>query len=335
MSSVSKDAAQNKRLRVAVVGVGHLGRYHAQKMKGLSALCELVALVDPDAARKEALDKEFAVPVLESIDALPQIDAAVIATPTSTHADVAEALIRRGVHVMIEKPAVRTTEEGARVLKAMAEHPKVVVQVGHIERFNPAIVAVESVLDRPWYIVSERLGPFKERSLDVDVIDDLMIHDLELCLHWLRGAKPTDVRGVGVQVMTPFIDMANVRIEFDTGAVASLTASRSSLESTRKIRLFTEHRYLSLDLGARQAKSVKRIPPAQPTDWPEIEAEMLDVQSFDALEAENRSFLLACLGQEPVRVTFASALAAVELAQRVKTLMKTPPGAMWPPASAE
>lgn len=316
--------------KVAVVGVGHLGRFHAQKLKALSELCELVALIEPDATRRAEIEKELQVPSFPTIEAAPKFSAAVIASPTPSHADVASRLIAQGTHVLIEKPAVRTSSEGEQVLAAMKQRPDVVVQVGHIERFNPAVAAAESVMDTPWYIVAERLGPFKERSLDVDVIDDLMIHDLELCLHWLKGQKPTDIRGVGMPVMTPFIDMANVRIEFDSGATVSLTASRSSLESTRKIRLFTQQRYMSLDLGARAVKSVRRIPPKDKGDWPEIEADMLEVPSFDALEAENRSFLLACMQKAPPPVPFAQALSAVALGEKVKAALRTPPGAMWP-----
>ena len=194
-----------------------------------------------------------------------------------------------------------------------ADFPQVVVQVGHVERFNPAVVAAQKVFDRPWYASPERLGPFKPRSLDVDVIDDLMIHDLDLCLAWM-GGEVTDVRALGVSVMTHLVDMANARIEFAKVVRWRSSRPRASLESSRKLRLFTEQRYLSLDLEKKEAKSVRRLKAAEPGGWPEIEGEPVAVEPHDALLAEAQSFIAACLAHTAPLVTLQDGLRAVRLA---------------------
>lgn len=309
-------------LKMAVIGVGHLGRWHAQKVRQIPG-AELVGLCEPNADRAAEMAKEFSLACVREVAQLPPIDAAVIATPTSQHAEIAASLMRRGVHVLVEKPVVKT-EADAQLLATIAkDFPQVVVQVGHIERFNPGVVAAQRVFDRPWYMVAERLGPFKPRSLDVDVIDDLMIHDLDLALAWM-GGEVTDVRAVGMSVMTHLVDMANARIEFASGAVAQLTASRASLESSRKLRLFTEERYLSLDLEKKEAKSVRRLKAAEPGGWPEIEGEPMEVENHDALLMEVQAFVEACVTKTTPKVTLEDGLRAVRLAWLVKEKMRTP-----------
>lgn len=317
-------------MRMAVVGVGHLGRWHAQKIRQIAG-AELVGLCEPNAARAAEMEKEFSLACVSEAAQLPPIDAAVIATPTSQHAEIAAGLIRRGVHVLIEKPVVKTEADAQMLAALAADFPQVVVQVGHIERFNPGVVAAQLVFarpsgltfDRPWYMVAERLGPFKPRSLDVDVIDDLMIHDLDLALAWM-GGEVSDVRAVGMSVMTHLVDMANARIEFASGAVAQLTASRASMESSRKLRLFTETRYLSLDLEKKEAKSVRRIKAAQNGGWPEIEGEPMVVENHDALLVQAQAFVHACITKTAPQVTLQDGLRAVRLAWLVKEKMRTP-----------
>ncbi|MCC6810769.1 MAG: Gfo/Idh/MocA family oxidoreductase [Deltaproteobacteria bacterium] len=310
-------------LRVVVIGVGHLGRFHAQKIRALSPLCDLAGIVEPSTARREEMVREFGCPSFARLEDVPAADAAIIAAPTIHHFALSKACLERGWHILVEKPVVRTVEEGRSLVALAEQHPKLIVTVGQIERFNPAVLAAERFGDKPWYIVGERLGPFKERSTDVDVIDDLMIHDLDLCLRWVRS-EPADIRAVGVSIFTELVDMANARIEFQNGAVCSLTASRSSLESTRKLRLFTASRYLSLDLGQKAVKSVRRHPPKDGSAWPEIEMEPVDVVPSDALLEENRAFLQACLGNGPNLVPLEEAVATVELAEKVKRALKTP-----------
>jgi predicted dehydrogenase len=307
-------------VKTIVVGVGHLGRFHAQKAQACGALA---GIVEPNEARRIEMQKELACPGYARLEDVPAADAAIIAAPTPMHFELAKACMERGWHVLIEKPAVRTTAEGKALLDLQAKHPKLVVSVGHIERFNPAVLAAESFGDTPWYIVGERLGPFKERSTDVHVVDDLMIHDLDLCLRWF-GCDAVDIRAVGVSIFTEHVDMANARIEFANGAVCSLTASRSSLESTRKLRLFTARRYLSLDLGSKAVKCVRRHPPKDGKEWPEIEMEPVEVATSDALLEEDKAFFDACAGKRPPPVTLKEAVAAVELAERVKAALKTP-----------
>jgi predicted dehydrogenase len=308
--------------RVAVVGVGHLGRFHAQKLKQLPDVT-LAALVEPNAERRRAMQAEFSVPVCAEVSELVDVDAAIVATPTSEHLSVSSTLISRGIHVLVEKPVVRD-EDDARALRSVSQkYPEVVVAVGHSERFNPAVVATKQLEERPLYIVGERLGPFKERSVDIDVIDDLMIHDLDLVLSWVRSPV-REVRAVGVSIMTDHIDMADARIEFESGAVASLSASRSSLESSRKLRLFTARRYLSLDLEKKQVKFVRRLTASSGDKWPEIEGGMLDVPASDALMNEDAAFLRACRGEPSPIVTLEDGIAAVSLAARIKRELRTP-----------
>lgn len=307
-------------IKAVVIGVGHLGRFHAQKVKEIA---QLVGIVEPNPERRAEMQKELDCPAYATIAEVPSAQAAIIAAPTSMHFEAAKACLDRGWHVLIEKPVVRTLEEGKALLALQQQHPKLVISVGHIERFNPAVLAAEKFGDTPWYLVAERLGPFKVRSTDVDVIDDLMIHDIDLCLRWFKS-DPLEIRAVGVSIFTEHVDMANARIEFKNGAVASLTASRSSLDSSRKIRLFSANRYLSLDLGAKTGKSVKRHPAKEGQEWPEIEMELVEVTASDAMLEEDRAFFLACKGERETPVSLVDAVRALELAEAVKKALKTP-----------
>lgn len=311
-------------MKVVIVGVGHLGRYHAQKA---AAAGVLAGIVEPQADRRGEMQKEFQCPAYARLEDVPQADAAIIAAPTPLHLELTRACLERGWHVLVEKPVVRTTAECQALRALAAKHPSRVITAGHTERFNPAVLAAERFGDRPWYVVGERLGPFKERSTDVHVVDDLMIHDLDLCLRWF-GSKAIEIRAVGVSIFTEHVDMANARIEFESGAVCSLTASRSSLESSRKLRLFTPRRYLSLDLGQKAVKCVRRNPPKGDSQWPEIEMEMIEVDGTDALMEQDKAFFAACAGEKSNSVSLDDAIAAVELADRVKAALKAP-GIDW------
>ena len=242
-------------IAVAVIGAGAFGRNHLRVYRALEATgaVRLVACVDPSEAVREAVSAEYGIPVCATVvDLLTsglKIDAASVCTPTVRHASTAVALLGTGIHVLIEKPIASTLDEADAILLASAEHG-CVVQVGHLERFNPAVTAAMPLRNNPMFFESHRLSVFTPRSLDVDVVLDLMIHDLDVVLT-LAQSPVREVRAVGLPVLSAKTDIANVRVEFESGAVANFTASRVSTERVRKLRFFQPHQYLSLDF-ARQ-----------------------------------------------------------------------------------
>ena len=242
-------------MRVAVVGAGVFGANHLRVYSELqdAANIELCAVVDSDAARLSASAKRFGIPGFSSVDAclsaIEEIDAASVCVPTVHHAAVAERLLLSGVDVLIEKPLAASLAEAGRIV-SLAEHRGRIVQTGHLERFNPAVTEARKHLNRPMFFESHRLSVFTPRSLDVDVVLDLMIHDLDVVLGFV--ASPVrEVRAVGLPVLSSKIDIANVRVEFENGCIANFTASRVSTERVRKLRFFQPRQYLSLDF-ARQ-----------------------------------------------------------------------------------
>ena len=244
-------------MRIAVVGAGAFGRNHLRVYRALAserpADVHLAACVDPSASARSAVAAEYGVPVFESVEALLQsgirVDAASVCTPTLHHASAALPLLAAGVDVLMEKPIAATLGEADALLAASAEHGRI-LQVGHLERFNPAVTAAAPLVHRPMFFESHRLSIFTPRSLDVDVVLDLMIHDLDIVLT-LAASPVREVRAVGLPVLSAKTDIANVRVEFESGAVANFTASRVSTERVRKLRIFQPHQYLSLDF-ARQ-----------------------------------------------------------------------------------
>ncbi len=243
-------------LRIAVVGCGAFGRNHLRVYGALACLGEpvqVVAVVDWNAGARASAASEFGVPAFESVEAMLaaglELDAASVCTPTIHHADAAVALLIAGLDVLIEKPIAPSLADADRILAASAERGRV-VQVGHLERFNPAVTAALPLLHRPMFFEAHRLSIFTPRSLDVDVVLDLMIHDLDVVLA-LAKSPVREVRAVGLPVLSREVDIANARVEFESGAVANFTASRVSTERVRKLRFFQPHQYLSLDF-ARQ-----------------------------------------------------------------------------------
>jgi predicted dehydrogenase len=232
-------------LRAAVVGVGHLGRHHARILKSMAGV-ELVGVVDASAARGQEIAKDLGVPAFASHkEILDRVDAVTVAVPTVHHLAVARDFLDRGIATLVEKPLARTIEEGEELV-ALSRKRKAPLQVGHVERFNPAVRAVEGKLGKPRFIEAHRLSPFKFRSTDIDVVMDLMIHDLDLVLHF--AASPLKrVDAVGVSLLFGPEDLSNARLEFENGCVANLTASRISDKSMRKIRVFSENVYASID----------------------------------------------------------------------------------------
>jgi len=283
-----------KDLRTGVVGVGHLGRFHAQKY---AACSDFRGVFDRNPERAAAVAAELGCRAFPSLEALlAAVDAISIATPTSTHCAVAKAALGAGVHCLVEKPFTLDLDE-ARVLEDLAGQTGKVLAVGHIERAHPAIRSLrERGFGAPRYVEAERLAPFKPRSLDIDVIMDLMIHDLDLTL-WLSGDDLRDIRAVGVAAVTDKADMANAWVTLGGGAVANLAASRVVREPVRRMRIFWEDRYASVDFMTRQLRLAERGRGSVP-GIPGVAEQILELPAEDALEFEVRNFLAAVLGRE-------------------------------------
>ena len=289
-----------KKLRAAVIGVGYLGRFHAQKYAALSGVngeVELVGVVDAHVATSQRVGQELGVAAFADYRELlgsqgNRVDLVSVASTTESHHAVARDCLAAGVHVLAEKPITVTVAQADELI-ALAAAKHLVLQVGHLERFNPAWLAVKDRMQRPVFIEAHRMAPFKARGIDVSVVLDLMIHDLDLILP-LVGSPVTDLRASGVSVLTDGIDIANARIEFANGCVANLTASRTSTASLRRLRVFQHHEYLSVDFGERRVVvSRKREGPLDelgPDQLP-IDSESFQEPPGDALMTEIRAFV--------------------------------------------
>jgi len=277
------------KLRTAVIGVGYLGRFHAQKYRDLSG-SELVAVADKDPVAAQQVASELGVVAVDDYrDLLGRVDAVSIVVPTPLHFGMAEAFLDQGIHVLVEKPITETIEQAQRLID-LARLRKCVLQVGHLERFNPAIQAAAGLITTPRFIESHRLAPFKQRGTDVSVVLDLMIHDIDL-IQELVGKPIASIDAVGAQVFSQDIDIANARIRFEGGCVVNTTASRVSLKQERKMRIFQDDAYLSIDLQQKLLSVVSKKQPG-PVDSPSQVA--INEKSFeqgDALRSEIEAFL--------------------------------------------
>jgi predicted dehydrogenase len=299
-------------LRVGVFGTGAMGRNHVRLLSSLPG-AELVGVYDPRPEAAESVAREHGARVFQRLEDLAgTIEAAVVAAPTVAHAEMGRALLARGLHVLIEKPLASSLAEADALLEGAGDR---VLAVGHVEFYNPAVQALLSLGRAPRFVEVQRLGVFSPRSLDVDVILDLMIHDLQI-LHALDASPVAEIRATGIAVLSPRIDIANVRIELASGGVANLTASRVSSERVRKLRAFLPNRYYSLDYEAQEIKGYRLEETGTqrrilPDDLPVLRAE--------PLRRELEAFLAACRGEAAPRVdgrqgrrALATALAVVE-----------------------
>jgi predicted dehydrogenase len=274
-----------QKVPVAVIGVGEHGKRHAHAIKRVHD-AELAGVYDQNHDRAAALAAELGVKAFKSLEkTFEAVEAVSIVIPTTDHAAVARLAMEARKDVLLEKPITRTVEEADELIE-IADRTGRILQVGHLERFNPGAVAAKAVTRQPLFFEIHRLGVFSPRSLDVDVVFDLMIHDLDLVL-WLANARVRDVRAVGLPVLTDRVDIANARVEFENGAVANFTASRVSTEKVRKFRYFQPHEYISIDFSRRDALLLSVGTDAQS---PQIAFRKLDVQNKDPLEAEIESF---------------------------------------------
>jgi predicted dehydrogenase len=314
------------RPRCAVIGAGYLGRFHAQKYSGL-ARCELVGIADPSPDARARVGAELGVAAhADYRELLGSVDAVSIATPTALHFTVARDFLRAGAHVLVEKP-ITTTAAEARELIDIAREAGRVLQVGHLERFNPVIVAVAGELADPRFVESNRLAPFKPRGTDVSVVLDLMIHDIDLIEHIVHSPIAT-IDAIGAPVFTDEIDIANARIRFENGCVADVTASRISLKSERKLRVFQADAYLSIDLQQKLLTIARRPAVIEAGAMPKVDLQERSFEPGDALLAEIEAFLDAAeRGGRPV-VSGEDGLRALVTATRIAELVSAPPAAI-------
>jgi predicted dehydrogenase len=312
MSVSTGGAGTSRKIRVAVVGVGEFGRNHTRVYRGLDGV-ELVGVFDLDRERAAAAAQEFGGKAFQSLEGLKgAADAVTVAVPTIAHAEVGCRLLEMGLDVLVEKPMASTLDEADRLLAAAQRNGRI-LQVGHVERFNPAVLAVEPVVKRPLFFEVHRLGVFTPRSLDVEVIYDLMIHDLDILLALLKEPV-VEVKAVGIPVLTDKVDIAHARLEFAGGAVANVTASRVSTERVRKMRFFQEHEYISLDYARRDAL---RVCVQKPGPQPEFGFEKLNTTGTEPLEAELRAFVEAVRTRTAPKTDGKSGRASLELASKV------------------
>ncbi|HKT34245.1 MAG TPA: Gfo/Idh/MocA family oxidoreductase [Nitrospira sp.] len=300
-------------LRAGVIGVGHLGQHHTRLYASLPG-SRLIGVLDQSAERARMIAERHGVKVFRSVDELlDHVDVVSVAVPTSSHYQVARACLQAGKHVLVEKPIAVTSEE-ARELVQLAAQRRCRLQVGHSERFNPIMQVMRPHIGRPVFIECHRLSSFSERGTDVDVILDLMIHDLDMVLSFHPGIVE-DVQAAGVPVLSSTIDIANARIQFASGCVANLTASRVSTNKMRRLRLFQRDNYLSIDFHTRQGMICRRE--AGTGARPSIVIEQLRGSEEEPLKLQLESFLNAvATGSKPL-VSGEDGAAALELAQRV------------------
>ena len=304
-----------EKIRTAVVGVGYLGQFHAEKYAQLEN-SELVAVVD--------LDRERAAQVAEKVGArscsdfreiLGQVDAVSIVVPTQAHYEVAKAFLEKGVHVLLEKPITTTLAEADELIR-IAAATKAVFQVGHLERFNPAVLALDGVVSKPGFIESIRIAPFKPRGTDVNVVLDLMIHDIDIIQN-IVGSKPEQINSIGTPVFSEEEDIANARIQFANGCIANVTASRISLKSERKMRIFQPDAYISVDFQNKTFAVFRKGDGEMFPGVPNITKEEHSFGQTDALKSEIEAFLDSIATGKPPVVSGEDGRQALETALKI------------------
>jgi predicted dehydrogenase len=310
---------KNNKLNIGVIGIGHLGNYHLQKYSKLEN-CEIVAVADPLADRaKKAADIYQCDAFTDHSAMLDKVDAVSIAVPTGEHHKVARDFLAAGVDVLIEKPICATLAQADELI-GLAKKNNLILQVGFVERFNPAIMALENVIEKPMFIEAHRLHPFFERGTDVDVILDLMIHDLDIILKFVNSPL-TSVEAVGVAILSDKIDISNVRLSFASGCIANITASRISAKTMQKIRFFGAEGYHSVDCQKREILSLGKI--KNEAGQQQIIQNNIEVSTHDPLEEEIRCFVTSVVNRTPPLISGEDARKSLELATDIIQKMKT------------
>jgi predicted dehydrogenase len=309
-----------EKLRVAVLGVGYLGRFHALIYSRMADV-DLIGVVDPNVARAEAVAAEAGCAAVADVGELAdRLDAVSVVVPTTAHLEVAAPLLRRGIHILMEKPIAATKAQGEELVR-LADQSGSVLQIGHLERFNAGVMALAEQIERPRYVEAQRMGAFVERATDVDVVSDLMIHDIDIVLS-LIDSELCDISAVGTRVLTEHVDIASARLQFANGAVANVVASRVSDKKTRRIRVFQEKKYLSLDF-IEQAIDVAYPRIAPGAERAEIVRERMHVKPVKPLDRELEAFV-GCVrsGRRPL-VDGRVGLEALEVALKVQSSIRS------------
>ena len=310
----SRKRAAGHRLRVGVVGVGYLGKFHAQKYS-LIPEADLIGLADVAPRKAEEWAEKLRTAAFSNhLDLLGKVDAVSVVVPTDLHYSVARDFLEGGCDVLVEKPVTATIREADELIALARKHGRI-LQVGHLERFNPAVLAAREKIRAPIFIESHRLTPFRGRGTEVDVVLDLMIHDLDIILSFVRSPVK-QIHAVGIPVLTDKVDIANTRVEFEGGCVANITASRISFEDRRRIRVFQPDTYLTLDYASKEITLYHRTFSAENQRF-QLSAEQIEVEPGDTLEKEIRSFVLACLNRTPPAVTGEDGRNALAVAMRI------------------
>ncbi len=304
-----------EKLKVGVVGVGYFGQFHAEKYSKIENV-ELVGVADTDESRAREIAKRYRTqPFLRYADLFQKVQAVTIAVPTPFHYSLARQCFLQGIDVLLEKPISRSLEEADELIR-LSESKGLIFQVGHLERFNGALSAIEGKVQRPRFIECHRLGPFSRRGTDVDVVLDLMVHDLDILLS-LVGAKVKEFQAIGIPVLTHTSDIANARIEFENGCTADLTASRVSEEKIRKSRIFQADGIFSIDYILQALSFSRKTAPLGREERPEMVTEEVPVKRVDLLETEIRSFLESVRNRKRPRVSGPDGRQALDLALRI------------------
>lgn len=310
----------SQKIKTAVIGVGHLGKEHARIYHSLEQ-CDLVAVCDTNESGGHLIAEKYGARYTKDYrELLGEVAAVSVATPTVNHHETTCAFLEAGVAVLVEKPISRTLEEADEMIR-LAESKNVVLQVGHIERFNPAFQALQRELTSPKFFEAHRMGIFTMRSLDIDVVMDLMVHELDI-IATLTGSEVVKIEAVGIPILTQKIDLANARLEFANGCIANITASRVSAERLRKLRVFQPNEYYSLDYAEQQVGVFKLTPPKTAGALPEIVAQGLDITKREPLLAEIESFVSAVSANTVPVVTGAEGRRALALAIEVLDKIK-------------
>ena len=308
------------KLRAAVIGVGYLGRFHARKYQ-LNPDVDLVGVVDSETETAGQVASEVGAQAFTDYrDVLPMVDLVSIAVPTRDHHAVAKGCFEAGCHVLLEKPVTRTVEEAEELIQ-LAESKGLVFQVGHLERFNPAVMALKDVLKNPLFIESNRLAPFNPRGTDVNVVLDLMIHDIDILLSLVPYPMKT-INSVGVPVLSEEVDIANARLQFENGCVANVTASRASREALRKMRIFQQDAYISVDFHNRALSTYRKGEKEMHPGIPEIVKQETTYDNNDALNLEIIAFLDSIQNGTPVIVSGEDGRRALDAAIQISALLK-------------
>jgi predicted dehydrogenase len=322
-------------LKIGLLGVGHLGKIHLKCIRLAAEVYELIGFYDPDPEVRAYVSREFGVPAFDSAAALISAAEVVdIVTPTPLHYELVKQALEAGKHVFVEKPLTETVEQGRELIE-LARDRGLLVQVGHVERFNPALLALENTPLQPMFIEAHRLATFNPRGTDVSVVLDLMIHDLDIVLN-LVGSEVVDIHAGGVAVVSTTPDIANARLEFANGCVANITASRISLKQMRKLRLFQPNAYISLDLLDKEAQVVRlldagetapatgqQFPLETPRGTKTLHLDMPTVEPVNAIRMELETFAESIRAGRPPRVSIEDGYRALELAQRITADMES------------